>query len=95
MVGAYDAIVLSHKHKTFARMELLLEHAVEDHKMKNYRNVISAIRFVQRQRQTSLSSPSAASSDGASSSWLSGKKTSPTIRDSKVSEETKTRQVFY
>ncbi len=91
MVGAYDAIVLSHKHKTFARMELLLEHAVEDHKMKNYRNVISAIRFVQRQRQTSL----AASSDGASSSWLSGKKTSPTIRDSKVSEEIKTRQVFY
>ena len=50
--GVYEAVILSHRHKTFEKMELQLEHAVDDHKMSNYRAVINAVRFVQRGGQS-------------------------------------------
>ena len=96
LIGAYDAVVLSHKHKTFERIQLLLEHAVEDHKMMNYRSVITAIQFVQRQRQTlsPRSDPSSLpSSYGASSSWISSNKKKIPTTEKKVTNEIRTRQV--
>jgi len=68
ITGAYETCVLSHRHQTFARMELMLEHAVEDHRMFTYRKALEAARFrtrylsqykqQEKQQQDELTHPS-------------------------------------
>lgn len=54
--GSYDAMILNFNHPLFQRMNLLFEHAVEDHKMMNYRAIIDSLRYMRMRKGDNASS---------------------------------------